>query len=323
MRELDIWQQVQRWLLQAQSVWLCTVLETWGSAPRPSGSLLACTSQGGVIGSLSGGCVEEDLLARIAAGDFAQPVTRHTYGASPEEAERLRLPCGGVLEIVIAQWLPDTATLSVVAQLIEALQVRRRIRLTCDFLSGIKQALPAQPGAPVIEAVCGSNSDLLALHHVLGPPWRLLLLGAGEVSRAVAQMALLMDYEVLVCEPREDMRLRWDLSQTTLIPSMPDDATLQCGDDPYCAVLALSHDPRIDDMGLMVAFSTQAFYIGAMGSQRTSEKRRERLAALGVTAEQLSRLHAPVGLATGSRTPAEIAVSTLAEITAVRRKSVS
>ncbi len=323
MRDSDIFSQISGWLALNQPVWLCTVLSTWGSAPRPAGSLLACTAQGDVIGSLSGGCVEEDLLQRMGAGKFNASVSRVRYGATAEECERLRLPCGGILDIAIELLLVTPENQTVISAIAEALSARQRILFSRDFIAGSRSVSKEVAGEPLLSTtekpVTETDENVLTgLRQVYGPQYRLLLIGISEVSRAVAQIALLLDYDIIVCDPRKDRQAFWDVPDVTLLTCMPDDAVRTIGDDPGCAILALTHDPRIDDMGLMEAFATRAFYIGAMGSQQTSNKRRERLLHLGVDEQQLLRLHAPIGLDTGSKTPAEIAVSVLAELTAVR-----
>ncbi len=318
MRDIDIFKAVQHWLGQSKAVWLCTVLNTWGSSPRPPGSLFACNASGEFIGSLSGGCIEENLIAKIVAGDFSSLISRLRYGATTEEAERFRLPCGGVLDISIERLQPSYTLQNSVALIMDALVSRRRISVQRDFTQ--EKFIVSDPHEQqlILDFSEGSSGNLIEMNHVLGPQYRLLLIGISEVSRAVAQLALLLDYEILVCDPRADARARWDIAGITLLSKLPDDAVREYGDDMHCAILALTHDPRIDDMALMEAFNTQAFYIGAMGSLRTSESRRERLQLLDVTAEQLQRLHAPIGLDTGSKTPMEIAVSVLAQLTAVR-----
>ncbi len=318
MRDLDIFQAVQRWLGQSETVWLCTVLNTWGSSPRPRGSFLACNTRGEFIGSLSGGCVEEDLIARIAAGEFSSPLSRICYGATTEEAERFYLPCGGVLDVGIERLQPNTAWHDAMPLIVDVLAKRQRIAMQRRF--NPDKFLISEPAdrAPMLEVSENELGNLVEINQILGPPYRLLLIGISEVSRAVAQLALLLDYEILVCDPRADARARWDVVGVTLLSKLPDDAVREYGDDERCAILALTHDPRIDDMALMEAFNTQAFYIGAMGSLRTSSNRRARLQLLDVTSEQLQRLHAPIGLDTGSKTPMEIAVSVLAQLTAVR-----
>ena len=318
MRDIDIFKAIQCWLGQSETVWLCTVLDTWGSSPRPRGSLLACNASGEFIGSLSGGCIEENLIAKIVAGEFSGAVSRLRYGATTEEAERFRLPCGGVLDISIERWSPSPALQNSVALIVGALVGRRRIAVQRNFTREAVSVIDPYEKQLILHIAEDSSGNLTEIIHVLGPQYRLLLIGISEVSRAVAQLALLLDYEILVCDPRADARARWDIAGVTLLAQLPDDAVREFGDDGCCAILALTHDPRIDDMALMEAFNTRAFYIGAMGSLRTSENRRERLQLLDVTAEQLQRLHAPIGLDTGSKTPMEIAVSALAQLTAVR-----
>jgi xanthine dehydrogenase accessory factor len=318
MRDLDIFIAIQRWLRQSEKVWLCTVLDTWGSSPRPRGSLLACNTKGEFVGSLSGGCVEEDLIARICAGEFFADVSRLRYGETTEEAERLRLPCGGVLDVAIESLQPSSTLQASIAMIVDTLSSRHRIAVKRNFLAHEFSVFEVTGNYPVLLVTEDDAGNLQAVQHVLGPQYRLLLVGISEVSRAVAQLALLLDYEILVCDPRAEARARWDVAGVTLLALLPDDAVHEYGDDPQCAILALTHDPRIDDMALMEAFNTQAFYIGAMGSLRTSESRRARLQLLDVTTEQLQRLHAPIGLDTGSKTPMEIAVSVLAQLTAVR-----
>lgn len=320
MREVDIFRQTGEWLSQSLTVWLCTVLDTWGSSPRPRGSLLVCNSDGNYIGSLSGGCVEDDLIARIAAGEFVAPVTRLRYGATAEEAERLRLPCGGILTIAIEKIEPTIAAKKTVAVIVDALQQRQGIIWQRHYPQGYFSVSAVGVDAPLLDLQEHASGEILSISHSLGPQCRLLLIGVSDVSRAVAQLALLLDYDVVVCDPRDDARSRWNIPGVKLLVQLPDDVVRHYANDPHCAILALTHDPRIDDMGLMEAFNTCAFYIGAMGSLRTSEKRRERLLQLDVTAQQLQRLHAPVGINNGSKTPMEIAVSILAELTAVRAR---
>ena len=299
-------------------MWLCTVLGTWGSSPRPAGSILACNHGGEFVGSLSGGCVEEDLLARIGACEFSENIARIRYGAVAGEAERLRLPCGGILDVAVEMLQPSSSLLSAVDAIVAALTARQRILVMRDFVADSFAVTDRSLEENVLVVQQDDSGHLLKIQQWLGPQYRLLLIGISEVSRAVAQMALLLDYEVLVCDPRADACARWDVAGVTLVSAMPDDAVREYGNDACCAILALTHDPRIDDMGLMEAFQTSAFYIGAMGSRYTSEKRRERLQLLDVTAADLQRLHAPVGLDTGSKTPAEIAVSILAQLMVVR-----
>ncbi len=156
------------------------------------------------------------------------------------------------------------------------------------------------------------------LRAIYGPRWRLLLIGAGQLSRYVAEMARLLDFEVLICDPREEFVYGWEEQHGRFVPGMPDEAVLNIQTDERTAIVCLTHDPRLDDMALLTALNSSAFYIGALGSRVNTQKRRETLAALGLSAEAIARLHGPIGLHIGSHTPAEIALSLMAEIVAIK-----
>ncbi len=304
----EVLRNAMTWLEQGQAVTLFTVATTWGSSPRPPGSLLAISADGRLSGSVSGGCVEEDLLQRLQDGSLT--VTSPTlidYGVNREDATRFGLPCGGRLELVVEQ-LETVTPLRPVLQAIEARHViLRRICLTTGESS-------LHPGA----APDTFYYDGDTLSKPFGPGWRLLLIGAGQLSRYVAQFALALDYEVIVCDPREEYARSWQVPGTQLDTRMPDDAVTVQATDKRCVVMALSHDPKLDDMALMNALNADLFYVGALGSQRNNAKRRERLATLGVSPANLTRLHGPIGLPIGSKTPPEIAVAIMAELTAAR-----
>lgn len=312
----EVFSALIKWLDQGTPAWLCTVTSTWGSAPRDVGSLMACNAEGQQCGSLSGGCIEEDLLEKITRGEIASDRAQHLlYGETREEAERLKLPCGGTLGVLLEPLDPkcDLVWLKQVEQFIER---RECITRDVDFQSGAADLQAGGRGERFLFEREGKAP--ISLRQVYGPQYHLFLVGISEVSRALAKFALLMDYRVSVCDPRPEQIANWNVDNVELIRAMPDDAVGQYADDNRSAVLALTHDPRIDDMGLMEAFNTKAFYIGAMGSQATSTKRRQRLQQLDISEEDLQRLHAPIGLDIGSKTPSEIAISILAELTQVR-----
>ena len=301
------------WLSAGHGATLATVARTWGSAPRPAGSLLAVRDDGRMVGSVSGGCVEDDLVGYLR-GHGPEPghPQRKTYGVTPDEAGRFGLPCGGRLELVLEALEPESRDHGLLAELDAAL-ARRELRLRrVDLDSGAVDLGPA-------ERERDFHCDEHALEKVFGPQWRLLVIGAGHLSRYVADMAGALDYEVIVCDPRAEFADAWDVSGTVLDRRMPDDVVTALGLDGRSAVVALTHDPKLDDMALMAALESDAFYIGALGSRANNAKRRERLAALGLDEAAIARLRGPVGLAIGSRTPAEIAVSIAADLTAVRR----
>ena len=304
--------QVRDWLRDGAPCWLATVVATYGSSPRPVGSLLTCNDQGQFVGSLSGGCVEDDLLEKLQRGELARRRPEFLrYGGSVEEAERLGLPCGGHLDIVIEPLAPAAADHfnAVAARVASRACVERTLHLaTGDFASRqVERHAPLRydPAQGV-------------LAQTFGPQYQLFVIGTNMVSAYVAEMALALGYDVAVCDPRPERLADFRVDGVRKIRDMPDDAVRVHANDAHSAIVALNHDPRIDDMGMMEALGTDAFYVGAMGSSRTSAKRRERLLALDVPPERLARLRAPIGLPIGSKTPPEIAVAILAEITAVR-----
>jgi xanthine dehydrogenase accessory factor len=309
--------RVAGWLTEGKAVWLCTILKTWGSSPRPVGAMMACTLDGEMVGSISGGCIEEDFLKQLREGELKARYEREKkpfmvhYGVSAEEQARLRLPCGGQLHVLVEfiQATPhNTLVLSAIDQ---ALNRHQRISRRVDLDSGHIDTVDSSSD----EAVILSHDSML---HSLSPRYRLLLLGAGDVARYVAELALSMDYDVTLCDPRPAYLDNWFVPGVQISSDLPDDVVRDQFSNPYSGVIALAHDPRVDDMALMEALKTDAFYIGAMGSERTSANRRLRLPELGLSEEHIARLHAPIGFMIGSKTPAEIAISIMAEVTAVR-----
>jgi xanthine dehydrogenase accessory factor len=305
--DLQVLQQARDWFVEGHKVWLVTVIETWGSAPRPPGALLALRGDGLVVGSVSGGCVEDDLIDRVRHGERVDTPALIAYGITKEEAARFGLPCGGNLRLLqeplkSAVWIDDVLTRTARHEL-----VARRLILATGEVS--------------VEAASRSEKfefDGQQLRALFGPRWRLLIVGAGQLSRVLAGMALALDFEVICCDPREEYHLTWDVPGTTFSKSMPDDLVLELQLDPHCAVVALTHDPKLDDMVLLEALKSPAFYIGALGSRGNTAKRKERLALFDLSPAEIGRLHGPIGLDLGSKTPAEIAVSILAEIVAVK-----
>ncbi len=311
--------KVSESLQREQPVWLCTILKTWGSSPRPIGSMMACTLDGDIAGSISGGCIEEDFLEQLRDGslktqfDEEQKPFVVKYGITAEQAARLRLPCGGQLHVLLEYLAPTNANKEVFSQLAQALENHQRISRELDLNTG---AISIRHSV-ADEAVVLSDDRLL---HALSPKYKLLLLGAGDVARYVAEMALALEYDVTLCDPRPDYLANWHVDGVHVTPELPDDVVRDGFSDPYSGIIALAHDPRVDDMALMEALKTPAFYVGAMGSERTSANRRERLPELGLSAEEIERLHAPIGVQIGSKTPAEIAISVMAEVTMVRHR---
>ena len=307
--DLEVMRAAVSWVEAGHGATIGTVTRTWGSAPRPVGAMLVIRDDGHVMGSVSGGCVEDDLIEKVKAHKLAagKPEVT-TYGITNEEATRWGLPCGGTLQLVLEPVTRDS-------KLKELLEIIERHELVARFLD-------MDSGAVRLEA--GKWSDALefdgkVLKTVHGPRWRLLIIGAGQTSRYLAQMAMALDYHVTVCDPREEYAEEWNLAGATLVRGYPDDTVVQMNPDAHLAVVAVTHDPKLDDAALLEALKSPCFYVGALGSRKNNDARRKRLAGFDLSAGEIARLRGPVGLKIGAKTPPEIAVAILAEMTAVRR----
>ena len=296
------------WLREGKRIAIATVVQTWGSSPRPVGSWLAIREDGQVVGSVSGGCVEDDLIRRVQT----EILTRNTpelviYGVSKEEAARFGLPCGGTLRLLVEP-SPEQAVLEEILKGIESHQIiLRRV----DLHSGKSTLCP------------GSREDGFSfgdaeMQTSYGPRWRMFVIGAGQLSLYVANFALASDFDVIVIDPREEYTEGLHQDGIQFIKGMPDDVMQELGIDSHTAIVALTHDPKIDDLALIDALQSNAFYVGALGSYTNTLKRKERLREFNISTEQLDRLHGPVGLEIGALTPPEIAVSVMAEVIAVK-----
>ncbi|MES9862997.1 MAG: XdhC family protein [Candidatus Thiodiazotropha sp. LLP2] len=309
--DLDVVRGVVDWLAEGAQVALVTVLRTWGSSPRPPGSMLAIHNDGRTLGSVSGGCVEETLVARHRAGELgAETPVLVDFGVERIEAERLGLPCGGRLELLVECIQSAENLQMLLGQLGEDRLISRRILLSTGEVS----LLGAEPG---VEFRVTDE----AVIKVFGPAWQLLLVGDGQIARHLASMGLSLNYRVTICDPRDEFIDPNPLSGVRYSKHMPDDEVHALSDAPRTAIVTLAHDPRQDDLGLSAAMESAAFYIGALGSRRSAEKRQKRLLELGHDGAQIARIHAPAGLSIGSKRPAEIALSIMAEITAIRNRA--
>lgn len=297
------------WIDGGWQVALATVTRTWGSSPRPPGSWAVLRDDGAIAGSVSGGCVEDDLVRRVREGllsnDHPQVLS---YGVSKDEATRFGLPCGGSLQIVVEP-APHLASLKLLRERMDAGLMTAR---TLNVASGQVMLENAARNAPF----AWDGKRLTTVH---GPQSRLLIIGAAQVSGYLASMAQALDYAVTVCDPREEYSAAWQVASAQFVTTMPDDAVAAFKPDSASAIVALTHDPKLDDLALLEALRSSAFYVGALGSRLNAAKRRERMMQhCGMTEAEMQRLHAPVGLRIGSRTPPEIAIAILAEMIAVR-----
>jgi xanthine dehydrogenase accessory factor len=308
--DIDVIQTALDWLDRGHRVVLGTVVRTWGSSPRPPGSLMIIREDGQVAGSVSGGCIEDDLIRRVASGELAMRLPETTvYGQTAEEVRRFGLPCGGSVQMVLEPLSAQSQLRELLARMMQHQRVQRRL----DMATGMVRLDPTQEGHQV-------RFDGATLHTVHGPRLRLVVIGGGQLSRYLASMASMLDYQVTICEPRPEYHEGWEtLPGVTLSTLMPDDLVLAMQLDANCAVVAVTHDPKLDDLALMEALRTPAFYVGALGSRLNNARRRERLLDFDISADEAAKLRGPVGLNLGGLTPPEIAMSIVAEMTALRR----
>ena len=334
--DLTVLRSLLQWRSQGQKALLATVVRTWGSSPRPVGSIMALCETGAVAGSVSGGCIEDDLIYRYsransptganpAAGLAAnasagngsagitheiptRPPERVTYGVSADEAHRFGLPCGGTLELLL-EFNPELAPLQT---LVDTLTEGHMMARHTDIATGqtaLEQTLKPQ----------ALQDDGTTLSNSFGPEYRMLLIGAGQLTEYLASMAQFCGFAVTVCDPRAEYRLGWQVPGVTLAAGMPDDVVKDFKVDRRSCVIALTHDPKLDDLALLEALGSEAFYVGAIGSRRNDQARRARMVEhFDQTADSLAPMRGPIGIYIGSKTPPEIAVSVMAEVLALK-----
>jgi len=324
----EVLERAAVWSEAGLGVALATVTSTWGSALRPTGSLLAVNAQGAFAGSVSGGCVEaavvEEALQAIGDGRPRRP----KYGVSDERAWSLGLACGGTVEVFVER----VDRPGHLADLRRDLAARRPVVRATDLATGASRLLyPLEAdGDPLAAAareaaardrsaaVPGPEGEIFL--RVFQPPVRVFLVGAVHVAQALAPMLRLAGYDVLVVDPRRAFAAADRFPGVALSHDWPGEVFARAGLDARSAVVTLTHDPKIDEPALAAALRSGAFYVGALGSRRTQADRRARLAAEGLSPEQLDRVHGPVGLAIGAVSPGEIAVSILAELVQCLRR---
>jgi len=327
MENLDVMvlRTLRDWRTAGKRGLLATVVRTWGSSPRPVGSIMALCEDGAVVGSVSGGCIEDDLIYQHTQA-YAPAATQKSggqveskkfpsgppafvkYGITADEAHRFGLPCGGTLELLL-EYDPDAEDL---ARLVESLEAGQLMQRSVRLKNGA--VILSQATTPAELSV--SATDLV---NTFGPEYRMLLIGAGQLTEYLATMALFSGFAVTVCDPREEYRSAWSVAGVTLLIGMPDDVVRDFKVDRRSCVIALTHDPKLDDLALLEALGSEAFYVGAIGSRRNNAARRARLIEhFEQTEASLAHLRGPIGIYIGSKTPPEIAVSVMAEVLAVK-----
>ncbi len=303
------------WLAEGRPLWLCTVLATYGSSPRGPGSLLAASDDGQAIGSLSGGCVEEDFLERLGRGELSGPVTTLRYGDGGITAPHLRLPCDGVLEILVEQLLSTPANREHLQGVGRGLRGEAPLCREVSLTRGTTRLVEDDQAAERVTRR-RRGGDVWARIRIT-PSIRLVIAGISPVSEYCAQFAQALGFEVIVCDPRPEACHAFPVVGVRVVERLPSRYLAEQGAHGATAVVALTHDPRIDDLAMIEAVRTEAFYLGVMGSARTSAKRAERLARSGgLGADEIARIRMPIGVAIGSKTPAQIALAILADLLA-------
>ncbi len=325
------------WVGQGDLIAVATVIDTWGSSPRPVGSQMVISSLGRFEGSVSSGCIEAAVVVEAQEILREEKPRRMTFGVSNESAWEIGLACGGELELVIENYTRQEQLLRKQAALetnhkayctvtnladgdktmIEASEINRLDDFPEDIKKGVQDVFLSFQSK-----IIQSGGSEYFLHHV-SPGLQLVIIGAVHVSKPLAKMAQMAGYPVVIIDPRSAFA-EWErLSGVQIIPEWPDKALEKMVLHPGTAIVALSHFSKLDDLALKAALNSDAFYVGALGSRATHALRLKRLAACGVSEENLSRIHGPVGLPIGAKTPTEIAVSILAEIIQKRRKGPS
>lgn len=318
----DIPEIALAWHLAGRGAALATVIETWGSAPRPVGSQLAIAGDGAMMGSVSGGCVEAAVVdAALACLQSGVPRLL-SFGVADEDAFAVGLACGGTIRVMVEP-VGDTAG-AVLAALLADLVAARAAKQPVAMLTHLEthtHRLTAGAEDPLAEVIAermrsdrsGLEGDwFIGIHN---PPLRMIIVGAVHIAQALVPMARACGYDSVLIDPRGAFGSAARFPDQVIVEEWPDEAIAALALDARCAVVTLTHDSKLDDPALMAALASDAFYIGSLGSKRTHAKRLERLQAVGVSEDQIARIHAPVGLAIGAKSPAEIAVSIMAQVT--------
>lgn len=312
------------WHRSGRGAALATVVETWGSAPRPAGSQLVISAAGEIMGSVSGGCVEGAVVAEaVEALEDGKPRLL-TFGVSDDEAFAVGLACGGTIRVLVepvGPVLPEAE----LAALVAARAERRAVAVLVNLDTGARR-LASGPGDPLAGEIAERfRSDksgvagewFIAVHN---PPLRMIVVGAVHIAQPLVIMARLAGYDPVLVDPREAFGSAARFPGEVISHDWPDEALAGIGLDHRTAVVTLTHDPKLDDPAIRAALASDVFYLGCLGSTRTHAKRMARMADAGLSEADLARIHAPVGLDIGAKSPAEIAISIMAEVTQALRR---
>jgi xanthine dehydrogenase accessory factor len=313
------------WHRQGKGAVLATVVETWGSAPRPVGSQLAISGEAEIMGSVSGGCVEGAVVAEAleALGDGRCRVLE--FGVSDDDAFAVGLACGGRIRVMVEPvGRGQGPAADLVEQVVAARAARTALAVETDTVGWSRRALGYADLAEAFDADrSGFREDGARFVWVSNPPLRMAVIGAVHIAQPLVEMARLTGYDVTLIDPREAFASQARFPGQTLVHDWPDAALEAHGLDHRTAVVTLTHDPKLDDPALLAALKSPVFYIGALGSTRTHAKRAARLGKAGFSEDEIARIDAPIGLDIGARSPAEIAIAVMAEMTERLRRPAS
>jgi xanthine dehydrogenase accessory factor len=310
------------WHRAGRGAALATVVETWGSAPRPVGSQLVIAGDGDMMGSVSGGCVEGAVVAEAMEALVDGTPRLLTYGVSDEAAFAVGLACGGTIRVMVVP-VGGHLTEAMLAGLVAARATRAPAALLTDTASWAHRLTDGANDPAVLARFRSDRSGMeedgtfIAVHN---PPLRMIVVGAVHIAQPLLQMARACGYDPVLIDPRDAFGSAARFPGETIIADWPDEAMAALAPDARTAVVTLTHDPKLDDPAIRVALNAPVFYLGCLGSTRTHAKRVERLRAEGFGEDRIALIHAPVGLNIGAKSPAEIAVSILAQITQVLRQ---
>jgi xanthine dehydrogenase accessory factor len=303
------------WYRAGRGAVLATVVETWGSAPRPVGSQLVISGEGEMEGSVSGGCVEGAVVVEAMDAVESGAAKMLEFGVSDDEAFAVGLACGGRIRVwvePVGKALPE----ALLAELVEARAARRPVAYVVNTGTGARRLEGREAWPERFRADrSGIEEDGETFVHVHNPPLRMVVVGAVHIAQALVPMARMAGYDVSLVDPRPAFAQETRFPGEAVIEDWPDEALDEIGLDARTAVVTLTHDPKLDDPAISRALRSEIFYLGCLGSSRTHAKRVARLSEAGFSDEEIAKIHAPVGLDIGARGPAEIAVSILAEVT--------
>lgn len=322
---IEVVRAADDWLARDGKVAIATVIDTWGSAPVPVGGQMAVAADGGFQGSVSGGCIEGDII--VEAGEVLEdgkPRTL-TFGVADETAWRAGLPCGGQVRVLVERFDQAGGGADLLKRSLQARERRGGLVVRTRLDDGTKEIFTHDaPDLPddVADRFRSAKSQLIegpdgaVFVHAVVPPARIVVIGATHIAQVLAQIARLSGYEIIVVDPRTAFAdpERFGAKDARIVAEWPQDALPKIGLDPFTAVVALAHVGHIDDEALKLAVRSDCLYVGALGSSRNHAKRKERLAEAGITEAEIARIKAPIGLDIGAQTPAEIAVSIMAEL---------